>query len=269
MKLMKWVPKPLRRFIRERMTIYVYTYGFRPSAAIQEQALTFTVGGRAFTVRADHRTALYDMIAEIVDYDAYQLSQITWRANGTRHIVDIGANIGVTALAFSQIPGASVTCYEPDPENCKLLQENVESNKVTNVRIFQAAVAKKNGTIEFHTDEESTGGRIADEQFTSKRPKIAVPATTLANAVARCESSTIELLKCDCEGGEYDIVDQITPELAGRIRNISMEVHDLDQRRNVQTVSDQLSRLGYRLSCKPDMWERSALHLLLATQNRH
>src|SRR5215510_15470087 len=128
MKFMKWVPKPLRRFVRERMTVYVYTYGFRPSSVVEEQALTFKVAGRAFTVRADHRTALYDMIAEVADYDAYQLKQIPWDTGEIRYIMDIGANVGVTALVLSQISGARVTCYEPDPENYKLLQNNVESN---------------------------------------------------------------------------------------------------------------------------------------------
>jgi len=249
------------------MTIYVYTYGFRPSAVIEEQALTFKVAGQTFTVRADYRTALYDMITEVVDYDAYQLKQIPWGANGPRHIIDIGANIGVTALTLSQIPGASVTCYEPDPDNCKLLQRNIEFNRLTNVRVFQAAVANNNGTIDFHTDLESTGGRIADERSPSKRSKIRVPANTLGTAIQQCESPMVDLLKCDCEGGEYGIIDQLTPELAARIRNISMEVHDLNERLNVQRISDQLSRLGYRLTCKPDMWERSALHLLLAIRN--
>jgi hypothetical protein len=52
-------------------------------------------------------------------------------------------------------------------------------------------------------------------------------------------------LKCNCEGGEYEIVKQITPELATRIRNISIEVHDLDQSRNLQ---DFQPTFGTRLS---------------------
>jgi FkbM family methyltransferase len=266
MKLTTWFPKPLQKFVRERMTVYVYTYGFRPSAVVEEQALKFRIAGRELTAKADHRTALYDMIAEVVDYDAYQLKLIPWIANGERHIIDIGANVGVTALVFSQIPKAKVTCYEPDPGNYNLLQQNLEFNGLTNVRVFQVAVTNANGTTEFQTDEESTGGHVANERSAAKSHKIRVTATTLENAVERCGSPVIDLLKCDCEGGEYDIVKQITPELASRIRNITIEVHDLDQSYNVQWISSQLSRLGYRISCKPDMWGRSALHLLLARQ---
>jgi hypothetical protein len=55
------------------MTVYVYTYGFRPSSSIQEQIVTFSFGGNRFAVKSDHRTALYDMILEVVNYECYQL----------------------------------------------------------------------------------------------------------------------------------------------------------------------------------------------------
>jgi FkbM family methyltransferase len=267
MRWTKWLPKPLQKLIRERMTIYVYTYGFRPSNTIQEQALKFRIAGRELTVKADYRTALYDMIAEVVDYDAYQLQQIRWRPNEQRCIIDIGANVGVTALVLSQIPGAKVACYEPDPENCDILRQNLELNGVTNVKVFQSAISRVNGTIEFQRDLESTGGHVPRGLSKAKGQKIQVNATTLRRAVEQSESPSIDLLKCDCEGGEYEIVEQITPELAARIRNVSIEVHDLDSSHNLERISSRLSSLGYHLSCKSDMWERSALHLLLATRD--
>jgi|SRR5579859_580657 len=264
MKLTKWLPKPLQKIIRERMTIYVYTYAFRPSAVVKEQALKFRTPDREFTVKADYRTALYDMIGEVVDYDAYQLQKLKWDSTGEHHIMDIGANVGVSALMLSQIPNARVTCFEPDPGNCALLRQNLELNGITNTRVIQAAVSSVDGTTDFQTDEESTGGYVARESITAKDRNIKVRAMTLQRALAECGGPAIDLLKCDCEGGEYDIIEQVTPELADRIRNLSIEVHDLDQKRNLQSISAHLSALGYQLSCKPDMWERGALHLLLA-----
>jgi len=68
------------------------------------------------------------MIAEVVDYDCYQLKKIEWEPGRDRCIVDIGANVGVTALVLSQIPGARVVCYEPDAGNCSFLRGNIERN---------------------------------------------------------------------------------------------------------------------------------------------
>ena len=268
MSLTKWMPKPLRKFVRKRMTIFVYTYGFRPSPVIQEQMLRFSVSGRTLTVKADHRTALYDMIVEVVDYDAYQLRKLRWDGSEEHHIIDIGANVGVTALVLSQVPRARLTCYEPDPGNCRFLRENLALNGIDNVAIVQSAVSSVNGSVEFEADEESTGGRVLEKGPTAKGARIKVQAVTLEKAVEQCGSPAVGLLKIDCEGGEYNIVEQMTQELADRIQNIALEVHDLDENRNLQRISERLQDLGYQLSTKPDMWGRSALHLLLAQKSR-
>ncbi len=110
------MPPPFREFLRQRLTVDVYTYGFRPSRSIAEQTFTFVHSGHSFSVKADHRTALYDMIAEVVDYDCYQLNKLEWESGRDRYIVDIGANVGITALVLSEIPGARVVCYEPDAD---------------------------------------------------------------------------------------------------------------------------------------------------------
>jgi len=245
------------------MTVYVYTYAFRPCAAIEEQKLKFRYGGRELSVRANYRTALYDMISEVVDYDSYQLKKLRW-GSGESVIVDIGANVGVTTLVFAQIPGAQVFCYEPDPENFSYLRQNLETNGASNVRPFQAAVGTSNGTVKFQTHPESTGGHLAGGNSAPDAPTITVKSVNLDSVLKECGSAEIALMKCDCEGDEYGLVEQFTPSHAARIRNLSFEVHDLDRSRNLQTISEKLIGLGYALSVVPDMWERSALHLLLA-----
>ena|SRR5579863_9661779 len=267
MKLSKLVPPPFREFLRRRLTIYVYTYGFRPSKCIAEQTFTFMYSGRSFSVRADHRTALYDMIAEVVDYDCYQLAKLQWQPGRDRYIVDIGANVGVTALVLSQIPGARVVCYEPDRGNCDFLRGNIGRNQVSNVKVVQAAVADFDGSLQFQTDVESTGGRLVAAGTASSVPTVKVDSVSLTRVLEQFGDQEVDLIKCDCEGGEYSIIERMTPAIASRIRNLSVEVHDLDSSRNLQTISAKLSSLGYKLSCIPDMWERSALHLLFAKRD--
>jgi FkbM family methyltransferase len=270
MNLSSLLPPPIRKFVRERMTIFIYTYGFRPSPSIEEQLLTFSSGGKHLTVKANHRTALYDMILEVVDYDCYQLKKLTWEPGCVHNIIDIGANVGVTALVLGQIPGAHVTCYEPDPENCVLLRENVERNGLKNVMVREAAVGASNGKLQFQLHAESTGGSLASNGSIAGAKALTVEAVRLDRAVEESAPGhgEIALLKCDCEGGEYDLLQQLTPPLAARIRNLTIEVHDLDGERNIGWISRKLSSLGYEVSCIPDLWERGALHLLLARRAR-
>jgi FkbM family methyltransferase len=248
------------------MTVFVYTYGFRPSPSIEEQSFMFSSGGRKFKVNADHRTALYDMILEVVDYDCYQLRKLTWEPGRNHNILDIGANVGVTGLVLAQIPGARVTCYEPDPENCAMLRSNIDHNGLENVIVREAAIGTRNGQVQFQLHAESTGGSLSSNGASVDAKSLTVDAITLGRAVEECasEGDEIALLKCDCEGGEYDLLEQLTPSLAARIRNLTIEVHDLDSKRNVEWVSKKLSGLGYEVSRVPDLWQRGALHLLLA-----
>ncbi len=250
------------------MTVYVYTYGFRPSRCIEEQLLTFSYGGSTLTARANYRTALYDMIAEVVDHDCYQLKKLEWEPHRDHIIVDIGANVGVTALVLAQIPGARVTCYEPDPENCALLRDNLQRNGLRNVSVREAAVAGKEGKLQFQPHTESTGGFLAAGGTASGAHTLTVEAVTLDRVLEESATGRIDLLKCDCEGGEYEVLNRLTPELAAHIRNLTIEVHDLDRNRNVGWITQKLSGLGYQVSCIPDLWERSALHLLLARRTR-
>jgi FkbM family methyltransferase len=255
MKLSKLLPPPFRQFVRDRMTVYVYTYGFRPSLSIAEQILTFSYDGRALTARADHRTALYDTIADVVGSDCYQLKKLAWQPHRNHFIVDIGAHVGVTTLVLAQIPGAHVICYEPDPKNCALLRDNIERNSLLNVTVRQAAVGGSNGKLQFQPHTESTGGFLAPAGAGSSAQTLTVDAVTLDRVLEESPTGEIDLLKCDCEGGEYEILNRFTPELAAHIRNLTIEVHDLDRSRNIEWISQKLSGLGYKLSCIPDLWD--------------
>ena len=44
------------------------------------------------------------------------------------HILDLGAHIGLATLCFREkYPEARICCYEPDPENYRLLESNLQS----------------------------------------------------------------------------------------------------------------------------------------------
>jgi hypothetical protein len=96
--------------------------------------------------------------------------------------------------------------------------------------------------------------------------KLQVKTLSLPSALLACTGANVELIKMDCEGGEYAIVEQISPELARRIRNMTMEVHDLDRDRNVSALSERLKSLGYRLHYKNELLNRLGLHHLLASR---
>ena len=62
---------------------------------------------------------------EVIDKDTYQKKGM--KIEKSEHWVDCGGNVGAfTLLACSRL--AKVTVYEPDPNNCKMIEKNLKLN---------------------------------------------------------------------------------------------------------------------------------------------
>lgn len=245
-------------------------YEFKPAPSIKEQSIAFEFKHHRLSIRSDHTTPLYDTIAEIVDHDCYQLEQIDFSGSADDLVLDIGAQIGTASLVLSRLHRGRILCFEPVPENCRFLQMNLAANKVANATIVPAALTDRDGFAEFEIDPNSSvAGRAAGIMATDPRvftQSLRVKSVTLRTALKEFSGQMIHLIKMDCEGGEYSIVDQITPDLLPRIRHMTFEVHDLNLTRNVGALTKQLTRLGFKLFYKKEMHSRVALHHLLASR---
>ncbi len=245
-------------------------YEFIPARSIDQQQIFFTVNGKKFSLEADYTTPLYETIAEVVDYDCYQLTKLSQVSSKDQVVLDIGANIGVTAVVFTAFYECRILCFEPIAENCTLLRKNIERNHLFNIEIIQAAVAKQDGTLTFSQENDiSVSAHIHDPStFASQKASklVEVKSISLKKIFQDLDGKSVALMKLDCEGGEYDIVDQIDERLANQIHAMTLEVHDLDTARNLKRIEGQLTRLGFTIDEKREMFDRRNLHHLLAVR---
>lgn len=265
MVILQKLKQSLKKAITAQCCRFV-NLNFRPTPAIIRQKMDFSFRESLLTVETDFRTPLYETINEIVDYDCYQLSRCHFSSDSDGIILDVGGNVGVAALVLSRLHKGKVITIEPIEENCVVLKRNLAINSVSNVEVLQAAITEHDGSADLWMDPtQSISAKV--------RPADAGPSS-LAHSTARSLSlrsllqlypgRPIELLKMDCEGGEYCIIDQIDEQLAPSIPQITMEVHDLDSRHSLKTIQAKLGSLGYRLFYKPELMGRSNLHHLLA-----
>jgi FkbM family methyltransferase len=162
------------------------------------------------------------------------------RANET--VVDIGANVGLfTTYAACAAPGVRVVACEPFPPGLRWIERNVRSLGLDNVSICPLAVSDHEGTQTLHVTDawicnslfplESTsaspGAPAAQDAQGSMAGSTAVEVRTVSleqlldeQGVDRCG-----LLKIDCEGSEYDILQSASPQTLARIERISGEYH--------------------------------------------
>ena len=68
--------------------------------------------------------------------------------NRYRKSADIGANLGLHSILMGKC-GWQVTAYEPDPNHAARLLQNLNSNNSATVKLVEAAVSDKPGTLEF------------------------------------------------------------------------------------------------------------------------
>ena len=139
----------------------------------------------------------------------------------TRVVVDIGSNIGISALYFLT-RHQDVLChlFEPVPANVQRLRVNLEPF-VERYRLREVAVAEFTGSSPFSVEPTGRYGGIGAEWPT----QITVPCVSI-NDVLRSvleEAPQIDILKIDVEGLEVRLARAIEPDLRERIRRIYLE----------------------------------------------
>jgi FkbM family methyltransferase len=174
-------------------------------------------------------------------------------------VVDIGANIGCFSILAARRAGPTgrVIAVEPGPAAYEQLCRNLELNALDNVTLVRAAVGDRDETARFHVYDksglsslyESVDGRNAAGQT------VDVEVMTLATLFAAQRIHRCDYLKVDCEGGEYAIVRGMGPDLASRIRQITLEVHRIPDHEPAE-VRERLTALGFEIVRGPLLYGR-------------
>jgi FkbM family methyltransferase len=188
----------------------------------------------------------YGCIREIILNDEYELSRFKGCSNS---IFDIGANCGVaTTILAKQNPNATIYSFEPFPPTYSLLLENLKLNKITNVKTFNVAVGKAGREfVTLHLHPEFSGGNTTcsssepfEEFHHSPAKSINVPCIALDAFIQEHAVETIDLLKIDCEGSEFEILLHSEQFRRGIVKNIVGEFHDLVYNSAVSDKSEDL-----------------------------
>jgi FkbM family methyltransferase len=159
------------------------------------------------------------------------------------HLIDVGANIGLYTLLFRATSPLPIIAYEPQPFLFKLLQCNIAYNKLSGVEARNLACGNQRGEVAFYTGlngsvvagdsaktsgsnrrrEAASGGWAAEAKKTQAGDIVDVPVTTLDEDLADIEK--IAVLKIDCEGFEYQILQGARVLLKRHRPLLFIEVH--------------------------------------------
>ena len=141
--------------------------------------------------------------------------------NKPKFIVDIGSNIGISALYFlSRNPETSMHLYEPNPSNLEKLRNNL-SEYMTRVVIHEEAVADEHAVLEFGIEETGRYGGLKSQ--TDKKIRVNCIHINEVLGEVLTDNDGIDILKLDTEGSEIDTLNAISKDYLLQIANIYFE----------------------------------------------
>jgi FkbM family methyltransferase len=119
-------------------------------------------------------------------------------------ILDIGANIGMSAIALSRVAGdRQVKAFEPSPRNAAFLRQNIAANGIGNVEVIEAGVSHKRGQLGFQEAPFGAGSHIVGpSHLAPKWETIQVPLVALDDVI----TDTVAFMKIDVEGHEPNVL---------------------------------------------------------------
>ena len=218
---------------------------------------------------------------EIFDEHCYLKHGVTLE-NGAC-IFDVGANIGLFALFASQMcRDLRIYSFEPIPPIFEALRLNMSLYDVS-ARLFDHGLASQSGTAVFsyyphasilsgrfantaeeretvrkflHTPGVSTEFAVSEEDIDDLletrlvAERFRCPMKTLSQIIEENDVLCIDLLKVDVEKSELDVLSGIEESDWPKIRQVVVEVHDVDGR--LQQIRDLLEMHRFSLAVKQD-----------------
>ena len=137
-------------------------------------------------------------------------------------IIDAGANIGLASLYFSKLfKKAQIIAVEPEKKNIQLFNKNNISKNVTCV---EGAVWNKNTFLEIKDLNTNTSGFEIIESATET--KNTITAHTIGDIFNKSTFKTIDVLKIDIEGAEYEVFSNNYESWLPKTKILIIELHD-------------------------------------------
>lgn len=171
------------------------------------------------------RTRSTDLMALTNVWLTKEYSRSDFEIKDNDLVIDVGSHIGLFALlASKRCKNGKIFCYEPMRNNYELLLKNLNYNHISNVFPFNVAVSSHERKVRIYLNSDQAGHSM----YVETESFLEIQSTTLKKILDDNKIKKCDLLKIDCEGAEYEIIESTTPEDLHRIDKIIIEYHLAD-----------------------------------------
>nr|WP_329608409.1 FkbM family methyltransferase [Nostoc sp. CMAA1605] len=186
-------------------------------------------------------------------------------------IFDVGANIGLFTIFASQMQkNIQIYAFEPIASTFAVLEDNIRLHSLEKVRLFNCGLSSENNPDKIFTFYPNMAGNsttkpndiIADTDEIKSQPdaeeitdlfadlfveqtQVKCQVRTLSSLIDELGIDTIDLLKIDVEGEEYEVLQGIEDKDWPKIKQIVGEFHDKKGR--LEKVKTILTHQGFHI----------------------
>ncbi|WP_426391982.1 FkbM family methyltransferase [Variovorax sp. R-27] len=139
--------------------------------------------------------------------------------------LDIGANIGCTALLLSQLASKTI-CFEPSPSTYALLQSNVENAGAANVVLVNAGLGAEAADLSIvFSPTNRSGGFVSDKPLEGHAMESIKIVHGDEYLKAALPGTKVDFVKIDVEGYELHVLDGLAETLVRDRPVVTLELN--------------------------------------------
>lgn len=169
------------------------------------------------------------------------------------NVMDVGTNIGLTALMFAKLVGdeGKVFGFEPDPLNHSKAAKNISLNKFKTLQLFNIGLGDTEGQATIYNVNQGNRGmlRILNKPEASEMfDKTTINLTTIDRFMCKQQLNGIDLVKIDVEGFELNVLKGASGLLSTRHPVLFIELDDnnlMEQNASALELLRYLWSFGY------------------------
>jgi len=138
------------------------------------------------------------------------------------NVIDIGGYIGISSVVIANSIGETGKLYsfEPVPEHLNILNKNISSHGLENVKTYQKVVGVHVGIIDFYKNDASSS--IIPDRNTYK---FQANTITIDEFLKDMDVDRIDFINMDCEGSELFVLRGARQTLQNNKIKIFCEIH--------------------------------------------
>lgn len=193
-------------------------------------------------VQSDADESVFNEI--FTDRDYKILDQII--KNAKNLILDIGAHLGFFSIYAKTInKDIPITAFEPDERNFDLLKENLKLNHIKNITVKRVAVSNTIQKQSLYISADSHNHSLLQSANVEQNNTKVVDTTTLDKILAW--TPVCDLVKMDCEGAEFEIIKNLTPETFKKIKTFYVEYHEFGDNLKKENLSEVFRKNNFNV----------------------